>query len=98
MLKLGIEKKNFLSKKFILYHGADAFGMFSSEGIGNTDRSEIGVDGVFGFQWLMNNRMALSTEGYLSFSYLNQDTNDSDLEGFLVGITIPRSLYFSFFF
>lgn len=98
LVKLGVEKKNMLTNSLIFYYGADLFFTLSSSEIGDLDRIEGGVDGVYGFQWLINQRMSFSTEGYLSVSYLEEKNLGSNTEGIRAGILIPRSLYFSVFF
>jgi len=98
-LRLGVEKKKYLSKRWVFHSGGELFTSLMSPELGDLDRGEFGVAGLLGFQWLINERMGLGTEGYITLSYVEDKSSEAaDIEGFSSGIVLPRTLFFSVYF
>lgn len=113
-LKLGFEKKLWLSKSWAYHFGADLFGSVLTSKVDSTDpifggfnfkevQEEIGLAGVLGIQWFLNDRLALSTETYFSASRLNNimdlgGTSTVNMNSTKIKIVTPTSIYFSFYF
>ena len=117
LVKLGFEKKKRLSKSWVFHSGLDFFGGrttaktetidsffggFSSE----ESNTRLGLAGVYGVQWLINDRLALGTEGYLVVSAnetktltVNQGQEFSNtMDGYNISLQLPTSLLLSIYF
>ena len=111
--KFGYEKKMRIGNRWAWSIGGDAvttwdrsktestdaiFGNFSFE----DNTSNYGIEGLAGIQWFITDRIALSTESYLLFTYnervIKQDSSEDKTDGFSANLIPPTSLYFSVYF
>lgn len=116
LLKLGVEKKTRLSKSWMFNSGVEVFGSvfksnvesidpFFGEFSSTTTRARLGADWFYGVQWVINDRFAFGTEGYIFLSFLDEKTvqepsfNPSSSDSAIdIGISLPRSILFSIYF
>ncbi len=119
LVKLGFERKRALSKSWIFHSGAEIIGRtlqnnttttdpFVGDFESKTSSNSIGISGIYGIQWRINNKLAIGTEGYISGIFTeNKTTNefpggppssDNKTEDMQVRILLPRSILVSFYF
>ena len=118
LLKIGFENKSRLSKSWVFHSGFEAFGSYRAASTesndsfqGNFNNKEvttgIGGAGIYGIQWMINNRIALGTEGYLRFSFsetvsetttFTGNSNDQKSKSTEFNLDLPRSILLSFYF
>lgn len=120
--RLGFEFRNTFGKRWLFYYGADllAWYRYSSQKAIHTATSVYetenisksvswGLGPVIGFEFALNSRLSLSTEGSLYFmhthqneKYLNKNTPQSNLENTsknsYMSIQVPLSLYINYRF
>lgn len=117
LLKLGFERKIRLSKSWVFHSGAEAFGSLATSTTESNDQffndftskqtlSRFGLAGIYGIQWMINDRIAIGTEGYLSFSAIQQESkntsqgtsNSSSSKALDLSLNLPNSLLLSVYF
>jgi len=113
-LKFGVEKKVWISKSWAYHFGGDLFGSIensktkSIDGVfGSSEFSskteDFGLAGVFGLQWFLNEKLALSTESYFLASSARTKaksfgTTITDETETRIKFVTPTSIYFSVYF
>lgn len=121
--KLGAERKIRLSKNWTFHAGIEGF-MISQKAKTETidiisgdfkaefEQTELGGAGIFGIQWMVTDRIALGTEGYITVSKIELKSkteigssnfspntiSENKSELFEAGISLPRSILFSIYF
>ena len=97
VLKLGIEKKRIISKSWLFHSGFEVFGAVQDSGAFN-ESSQIGMSGIYGFQWLLNSRIGIGTEGYFTAAVVNRSLSSGEPDGLSIKMNLPKSLLLSFYF
>lgn len=115
-LAVGLEKRNAISNRWLYYFGVQGLFDYELQLIENSSGSlqssskdvsyHVGLGGVVGVQFNINNRISLGTEGGLPIMYTNStstntsdnDTDKSTGEFVTLAPTLPNSLYLNITF
>ncbi|MEM7162937.1 MAG: hypothetical protein AAF487_10930 [Bacteroidota bacterium] len=119
MLKTGFEIKNSIAKSWTIHYGSEILGFWQGSSTKSTDpffgefenkqrTNSYGLNFMYGIQWLINERIALSSEGSF-FAAITMDTSETDsgpgfpvntikTNGYGIDFVVPNSIYFSYYF
>lgn len=94
LLKIGTEYKYELTKSWVAHTGYEFYVGANSATSAFSFSTELGAAGIYGIQWMLNERMALGTEGYLTFGIVERD----DASGLNLEFRLPKSILLSIYF
>jgi len=89
-IRKGIERKIPVTSKWIFHYGGDFFLSISDQNLFANSRAELGLAGLYGVQFMLNDRAALGTEGYLELGITNS--------GLSLQLSQPKSVVLSIYF